>query len=262
MNRGGEGVNSIVCMKQVPDTESIIRIDGEGTGIVEEGLTYVANPYDEYAVEEALRLREKFGEGKITVVTVGPQRAEEAMRYFFAMGADEGVLIRDDEPQKRDSLSVAQCLAEAIRDMEYDVIFCGKQAVDDDSGQVGAMLAELLDIPQATVVAKLEVADDKKSAVAHREIEGGEEVIEIQLPAVITAQKGLNEPRFTSLREIKRAMSKPIATREMRVPEAKTRVVSLERPPERPPGRILEGEDVDVVGELVDALRNEAKLID
>jgi len=254
-------VNSIVCIKQVPDTESVIRIDGEGTGIVEEGLTFVANPYDEYAVEEALRLREKFGEGKVTVVTVGPQRVEETIRYVLAMGADEGVLIRDDEPRKRDSFSVARCLAEVIKDMDYDVIFCGKQAVDDDSAQVGAMLAELLDIPQATVVTKLEVADDKRSAVAHREIEGGEEIIEIQLPAVMTAQKGLNEPRFTSLRGIKMAMSKPIEIREMKVPEAKVKVIRLERPPERTAGRILEGEEVDVVGELVQALKNEAKVI-
>lgn len=254
-------MNSIVCIKQVPDTESIIKIDGEGTGIVEEGLQYVANPYDEYAVEEALRLREKFGEGKVTVVSVGPQRVEETIRYVFAMGADEGILIRDDEPQKRDSFSVAQCLVEAIKDMDYDVIFCGKQAVDDDSAQVGAMLAELLDIPQATVVTKLEVADDKKAAVAHREIEGGEEILEIQLPAVITAQKGLNEPRFTSLRGIKMAMSKAIEIREINVPDAKMKVIRLERPPERPPGRILEGEDADVVGELVQALRKEAKVI-
>jgi electron transfer flavoprotein beta subunit len=224
-------------------------------------LNYVANPYDEYALEEALKLREKFGEGKVTVITVGPQRAEETMRYFFAMGADEGVIVRDDEPQKRDPFAIAQCLAEAIKGMEYDVIFCGKQAVDDDSAQVGAMLAEFLDIPQATVITKLEVADDKKSAVAHREIEGAEEVIEIQLPAVITAQKGLNEPRLTSLLGIKKAMSKPIDIREMTVPEAKTKVMSLERPEERPPGRILEGEDASVVGELVDALRNEAKVI-
>ncbi len=254
-------MNSIVCTKQVPDTESIIRINSEGTGIAEEGLKYVANPYDEYALEEALRLREKFAEGKVTVITVGPQRAEESMRYFFAMGADEGILIRDDEPRKRDPFAIAQCLAEAIRGMEYDVIFCGKQAVDDDSAQVGAMLAEFLDIPQATVVTKLEVADDKKSAIVHREIEGGEEVMGIQLPAVITAQKGLNEPRLTSLLGIKRAMSKPIEMREMNVPEAKTKVISLERPEERPPGRILEGEDAGVVGELVDALRNEAKVI-
>ena len=254
-------MNSIVCIKQVPDTESIIKIDGEGTGIVEEGIQYTANPYDEYAVEEALRLREKFGDGKVTIVTLGPQRAEETMRYFFAMGADEGILIKDDEPQKRDSLSVAQCLVEVIKGMDYDVIWCGKQAVDDDSGQVGAMLAEFLDIPQVTVVSKFDVAEDKKKAVAHREIEGGEEVIEVQLPAVITAQKGLNEPRLTSLLGIKRAVSKPIDVREMDVPEAKMKIVSLERPPERSAGRILEGEDVDVVRELVNALKNEAKVI-
>lgn len=254
-------MNSIVCIKQVPDTEAIIKIDGEGTGIVEEGIQYVANPYDEYAIEEALRLREKFGDGKVTIVTLGPQRAEETMRYFFAMGADEGILIKDDEPQKRDSLSVAQCLADVIKGMDYDVILCGKQAIDDDSAQVGAMLAEFLDIPQATVVSKFEVAEDKKKAVAHREIEGGEEVIEVQLPAVITAQKGLNEPRLTSLLGIKRAVSKPIDVREMDVPEAKMKIMSLERPPERSPGRILEGEDVDVVRELVNALKNEAKVI-
>ena len=254
-------MNSIVCIKQVPDTESIIRIDGEGTGIVEEGIKYAPNPYDEYAVEEALRLREKFGDGKVTIITVGPQRAEETLRYYFAMGADEGILIKDDEPQKRDSLSVAQCLAEVIKGMEYDVILCGKQAIDDDSAQVGAMLAEFLDIPQATAVSKLEVAEDKKSAVAHKEIEGGEEIIEIQLPAVITAQKGLNEPRLTSLLGIKRAVSKPIETRDMNVPEAKMKITRLERPPERPPGSILKGEDADVVQQLVHALKNEAKVL-
>ena len=254
-------MNSIVCIKQVADTESIIRIDGEGTGFVEEGITYAANPYDEYAVEEALRLREKFGDGKVTIITLGPQRAEETMRYFFAMGADEGILIKDDEPQKRDPLSVAQCLAKVIKGMDYDVILCGKQAIDDDSAQVGAMLAEFLDIPQATVVSKFEVAEDKKRAVAHKEIEGGEEIIEIQLPVVITAQKGLNEPRLTSLLGIKKAVSKPIETREMNVPEAKMKVISLERPPERPPGRILKGEDTDVVGEFVHVLKNEAKVI-
>jgi electron transfer flavoprotein beta subunit len=254
-------MNSIVCIKQVPDTEAIIKIDGTGTGIVEEGTEYVTNPYDEYAVEEALRLRERFGDGKVTVITVGPGRSEETMRYYFAMGADEGILIKDDEPQKRDPLVVAQCLGEVIKGMDYDVIFCGKQAIDDDSAQVGAMLAEFLDIAQATAVSKLEVAEDKRSAVIHKEIEGGEEVIEVQLPAVVTAQKGLNEPRFTSLLGIKRAVGKPIETREMDIPEAKMRVVSLERPPERPPGRILEGEDEDVVRQLIEALKNEAKVV-
>jgi electron transfer flavoprotein beta subunit len=148
-----------------------------------------------------------------------------------------------------------------IKGMDYDVIFCGKQAIDDDSAQVGAMLAEFLDIAQATAVSKLEVAEDKRSAVIHKEIEGGEEVIEVQLPAVVTAQKGLNEPRFTSLLGIKRAVGKPIETREMDIPEAKMRVVSLERPPERPPGRILEGEDEDVVRQLIEALKNEAKVV-
>lgn len=254
-------MNSIVCIKQVPDTESFIKIDAEGGGIVEEGLQYVANPYDEYALEEALRIREKFGEGKVTVISVGPSRVEESIRYCFAMGADEGILITDDQPRKRDSFAVAQCLAEVIKGMDYDVILCGKQAVDDDSAQVGAMLAELLDLPQATVVSKLEVADDKRAAVVHREIEGGKEILEIQLPAVLTAQKGLNEPRLTSLRGIKLAMSKTIETREMTIPEAKVKITSLERPEERPPGRILEGEDAAVVGELVQALKNEAKVI-
>ncbi|MCK5552237.1 MAG: electron transfer flavoprotein subunit beta/FixA family protein [Deltaproteobacteria bacterium] len=254
-------MNSIVCVKQVPDTESVIKIDSEGTGIAEEGMKYVANPYDEFAVEEALGLREKFGEGKVTVITLGPQGAEEAVRYCLAMGADEGILIKDEEPQKRDSLSVAKCLSEVIKDMDYDVIFCGKQAVDDDAAQVGAMLAEFLDVPQATVVTKFEVAEDKKSAVAQKQIEGGEEVIEIQLPAVITAQKGLNEPRFTSLMGIKKAMRSPLEIKEVKVPEAKMKIMSLERPPERVPGAMFEGESADVVRELVEALKNEAKVI-
>jgi electron transfer flavoprotein beta subunit len=261
----------VVAVKQVPDTESRIRINSDGTGIITDELTYVVNPYDEYAVEEAILIREKMGDGQVTVVGLGPEQAKDALRSCLAVGADDAVHLMDPKFEGGDTYATAVALAAALKTMEYDLILCGKQAVDDGAHFVGAALAQLLDLPQITQVTKLEISEDGKSATAHREVEGGSEVIETSLPAVITAEKGLNEPRYAPLKGIMQAKKKEIKVLDAdalgldagSVGEAgsKTKVTSYYSPPERPPGRIIEGEVADAVKELVKLLREEAKVV-
>ncbi|MCK5187545.1 MAG: electron transfer flavoprotein subunit beta/FixA family protein, partial [Deltaproteobacteria bacterium] len=202
-------MNIIVCMKQVPDTEAQIRVKPDGSGIVDSDIKFVMNPYDEYGVEEALLLKEKFG-GTVTIVCLGSERAIEAIRTGLAMGADKAVHLDDPAFEGGDAFSTAKALAAAIKGMEYDLIFCGKQAIDDDLAQVGPALAEMLGIPQIVVVTKVEVSEDGKKAKVNRQIIGGEEIIEVPLPAVLTAQKGLNEPRYASLPGIMKAKKKEV----------------------------------------------------
>jgi electron transfer flavoprotein beta subunit len=258
-------------MKQVPDTETKIQINPEGTGIVTDGSKYVMNPYDEFAVEEALKIKEKFG-GTVTIVTMGPQRATEAIRTALAMGADKGVHLNDAAFEGADSYATAKGLAAAIKPLTYDIILGGKQAVDNDNAQVYAALAELLGISHVSVVTKLEVAEDGKSAVAQREVEGGaKEVIEVSLPALIAAQKGLNEPRYASLPGIMKAKKKPIdvvdlakaglSGDEVGEKGAKLKTTKYSMPPEREAGKVLEGEPEEVAAQVVKLLREEAKMI-
>jgi electron transfer flavoprotein beta subunit len=260
-------MNSIVCVKQVPDTE--IRIEIEDGQIVEEKLQYVINPYDEYAIEEALRLREKFGEGRITVLTLGPEKAREAIMQVLAVGADEAIHLMDEAFQGGDAYTTAKALAEAIvgLNLEYDIILCGKQSVDHDNAQVGIVLAEMLDLPHVSLVTRLEVADDKSKARAQREVEEGKEMVETPLPAVITAQKGLNEPRYPTFTGIRAARKKPIHKKtaaEVDIdPEtvgaagAKLEIISLSLPPERGAGQIIPGNAAEACKELVRLLQEE-----
>ncbi|UCD84366.1 MAG: electron transfer flavoprotein subunit beta/FixA family protein, partial [Deltaproteobacteria bacterium] len=241
--------------------------------IVEEGIKWVMNPYDEFAVEEALQLKEKFkGDSTVTIVSLGPQRAIEAIRTALAMGADKGVHIDDPALAGSDSFTVAKALAAALKDIPYDIILCGKQAVDDDCAQVPQSLAELLDLPQAMVVEKLEVADDGKKATAYRRIEGGaKEVLELTLPAVIAAEKGLNEPRYASLPGIMKAKSKEVKNLDLAalgmsagdvgVEGSKGKILKYMLPPEKQPGKKIEGEPEETAKELVKLLREEAKII-
>jgi electron transfer flavoprotein beta subunit len=264
-------INSIVCVKQVPDTE--IRIEIEDGQVVEEKLHYVVNPYDEYAIEEALRLRERFGEGRVTVLTLGPEGARETIMQALAVGADEAIHLVDEAFQGGDAYSTAKALAEAIvrLDLEYDIILCGKQGVDHDNAQVGIALAEMLNLPHISLVTKLEVADDKSKATAQREVEGGKEAVETTLPAVITAQKGLNEPRYPTFKGIRAARKKPIHKKtaaELGIdPEvvgaagAKLEIASLSPPPERSAGQIMPGNEVEACRELVRLLQEEAKVV-
>lgn len=262
-------MNLIVCIKQVPATEAQIRIDASKKDIDRSNLTYVVNPYDEFGVEEALRIKEKFGKGKVTVITMGPAKAVEALRNCLAMGADEAIHLKDDTFEGADSYATALVLAAALSRVPYDIIFFGKQAVDDDNGAVGIQVAELLNIPHVAVVNKLEI--DGKRAVANRQIEGGTEIVETSLPAVFTCQKGLNEPRYASLPGIMKAKNKPLkgmtladlSLKAENVGRAgsKLNLLGMALPPKRKGGRIIEGEPPQAVRELVRLLREEAKVI-
>ncbi len=262
-------MNSIVCLKEVPDTETHIVVqDGK---VVEEGIQYVVNPYDEFALEEALKWQEELG-GKVTLVTLGPERARESILKGLAMGADEVYHLADEAFLGGDAFATARALAAAIAKLEgYDVIFCGKQAVDEDNSAVGVMLAQMLDLPHVSIVSKLEIDADARVARAERDIEGGKEVIETPLPAVITAQKGLNEPRYPSFRGIRQARRKPFAlwnvadvgleSAEVGLAGAKLHVVEVLPPPERAPGRIISGEPAEAAKEVARLLREDAKVI-
>jgi electron transfer flavoprotein beta subunit len=262
-------MNSIVCLKEVPDTEA--RIEVRGGKVVEEGIQYVVNPYDEFALEEALKWQEQYG-GKVTLVSLGPERARESILKGLAMGADEVYQLADEAFVGGDAFATAKALAAAVQKLgEYDAIFCGKQAVDDDNHAVGVMLAEMLDLPHVAVVSKLEIAEGAQSARAERDIEGGKELVTLPLPAVITAQKGLNEPRYPSFRGIRQARSKPFtvwAVGDLGLDAgavgaggAKLQVVAVTPPPERPPGRVIPGEPAEAAKEVVRLLRDEAKVI-
>ncbi len=247
----------LVCVKQVPDTESRIKIGSDKKSIDTTDINWILNPYDEYAVEEAIQIKEKQPGTIITVISVGPERSTAAIRNAIAMGADEAVLIKTDD-KYIDSLATANALVAVIKEMQFDLILFGKQAVDDDNLQVGPMVAELLNLPCVTFVSDLELAGNK--ATAKREIEGGIEVIETSLPAVLTAEKGLNEPRYPALRGIMLAKRKPVAEKSFAFEAAKIEIISMEYPPSRKGGKIV-GQGSDAVPELVRLLREEAKII-
>jgi electron transfer flavoprotein beta subunit len=261
-------VNVIVCMKHVPDTETLIKIKPDGSGIVTDDIKYVMNPYCEFAVEEALRIKEKFG-GQAVLVTMGPQRAQEALRTGLAMGADRAIHLNDPAFEGADGWATAKALAEAVQKETFDLILCGKQAVDDDLAQVGPSLAELLNLPHATLITKLELFPDKKKGKVEREVEG--EVLEVNLPAVFTCQKGLNEPRYASLPGIMKAKKKevkPVNLAALGLPAdqvgaggSKTKILRYISPPSRPPGKVISGEVADAAQKLVRLLRQEAKVI-
>jgi electron transfer flavoprotein beta subunit len=257
-------VNIVACVKQVPDTEAQIKVKGDASGIEEGGIKWVMNPYDEFGVEEALKLKEKFG-GEVTIVSVGPARAMETIRTALAMGADKGVHVSDPSLDNADAYTTALALAAVIKGLPYEIVFCGQRAIDDDSGQVGSILAELLGIPQVTFATKLDI--DGKTAKAVRPIEGAQMVIETSLPCVITATKGLNEPRYASLPGIMKAKKKPVDVKDGAAigvaADVKAKVVKFTPPPARPPGKIICADDTPEgkAAELAKLLREEAKVI-
>ena len=264
-------MNTVVCLKQVPDTETQIKIDPDGKSIVKDDIKWVMNPYDEFGVEEALRLKERFS-GEVTVVGLGPKRVTESIRTALAMGADKGILINDPAAEGSDSIATAKALAAVMKDLEYDLIFTGQRGVDDDMGLVGATLADFLDIPHLSLIVKVEVSEDGESVKVHRPVEGRTLVVESSLPAIITAQKGLNEPRYASLPGIMKAKKKPLEEKtlaDLGLDAAgfgegarKLLVLELTPPPQREAGRIVEGETPEEKAkELVRLLHEEAKLI-
>ena len=264
-------MNIIVCLKQVPDTETQIKVGSDGKSIATDDVKWVMNPYDEYGVEEALRIKEKFG-GEVSVVGLGPKRVTESIRTALAMGADKGILVNDEALEGSDSLAVAKALAAAIKELDYDLVFSGQRGVDDDMGVVGANLAEFLDIPQLSVIEKVEVAEDGKSVKVNRPIEGSTLVIESTLPALITTQKGLNEPRYASLPGIMKAKKKPFDEKtlsdlgldaaEFGESARKVKILEITPPPAREAGKIVEGETPqEKAAGLAKLLHDEAKVI-
>jgi electron transfer flavoprotein beta subunit len=246
-----------VCIKRVPDSETRVKIAPDGKSLDEAGVKFVLNPYDEFAVEEALRRREQAGAGEVVVLSLGPAAAQETIRTALAMGADRGVLLQV-ERISADGLVIARALAAELKDGAYDLILFGKLAIDDYNHQVGSMVAELLGLPCVTSVAHLELADRK--GVAEREIEGGVEVCEFPLPAVLTVDKGLNEPRYPALKGIMAAKKKPMDIKPTALAVGNVEIVSLTPPPERKEGKIV-GEGAAAVPELVRLLREEAKVL-
>lgn len=245
----------IACINHVPDTTTRIAIASDKTSIDPSGVTFIINPYDEFAVEECLKLKEKNG-GEVIVVSLGGDAHKETLRKALAMGADKGVLLKDDGV--RDTFAVAEGLAAYVKEQAPDMIFFGKQSVDGDDGAIGQMVAEILGLPCVSVAVKLEV--DGTIVKAEREIEGGHESVETSLPCVITAQKGLNDPRYPSLKGIMAAKKKPIDEIPAAAATSKTTLVEMKRPPETSAGKIV-GTDASAVPELVRLLREEAKVI-
>jgi electron transfer flavoprotein beta subunit len=245
----------IACINHVPDTTAKIIIGADGKTIDKTGVGFIINPDEELAVEECLRLREKNG-GEVIAVSLGGDTHKETLRKALAMGADKAVLLKDDSV--RDSFSVARALADFIKEVSPDVVFFGRQSIDSDDAAVGQMVAEMLELPSVSVVVKLEIADGK--VIAEREIEGGHEKVETRLPAVFTAQKGLNEPRYPSLKGIMAAKSKPIEEKIPAPSVSKSEVLGMQRPQAKSAGKIV-GTDASAVPELVRLLHEEAKVI-
>jgi electron transfer flavoprotein beta subunit len=250
-------VKIAVCIKRVPDSEARVKIAADGRSIDQSGVKFVLNPYDEFAVEEALRRKEAAGAGEVVVVSLGDDAAQETIRTALAMGADRGVLLKV-ERAPLDPLPAARALAAELKDGGYDLILCGKVAIDDANHALGAMVAELLGIPCVSAVARLEL--DAGKGTAEREVEGGVEVVAFPLPAVLTAEKGLNEPRYPALKGIMAAKKKPLEIKPVTLDAEGLEILELAPPPERQAGRIV-GEGPDAVPALVAALHTEAKVL-
>ncbi len=253
-----------VCVKQVPDTETKIKLKADVSGIDPAGVKWVMNPYDEYAVEEANKSREGGKATSVVVISVGPKaRVVETLRTALAMGADEAIVI--DAPEDIDSAMTAKALAAAIKaEGEFGMIMTGKLAIDDNLASVGQMLAEHLGIPHATVISKLEQGE---KLTAEREVEGGtKEIIELVKPALIAANKGLNMPRYPSLPGIMKAKKKVIKELTLdalgvSVSDARTKHMNFQLPPDKPPVKMIDGDAATQAKTLATLLRQEAKVL-
>lgn len=249
-------MNIFVCVSHVPDTTTKVQVSGDGKQIDSSGVTYILNPYDEYAVEAGLQLKEARG-GDVTAVCVGPETVKETIRKALAMGADKGIHVVTDSP--RDSFGTARAIADALAGREADVVFVGRQSIDYDGWQMSGLLGEMLGIPSVSVVTKLDIKEDG-SFTAERDIEGGAESIVSKLPAVISAQKGLNDPRYPKLQGIMAAKRKPIEDVTPAPYENRVEVLEMTKPSIKAAGRIV-GEGPAAVKDLVRLLHEEAKVI-
>ncbi|RME16320.1 MAG: electron transfer flavoprotein beta subunit/FixA family protein [Bdellovibrio sp.] len=255
----------IVCIKQVPDTETKIQLTDDKKDILKNNIKWIINPYDEFAIEEALKIKESLGSGKVSLLSLGPKdRVKDALRTGLAMGADEGIVIDTEEPL--DYFASAKILAQYIQNhlQDFQLILTGKLAIDDNNFSVGQAIAQFLEIPHVTNITKLQTEND--TFTVEREIEGGaKEIFQVKGPAIFSANKGLNTPRYATVKGIMMAKRKPLT--EISLSEVGTSVEPLslfehfELPKERPEVRFLEGEPQEQAKTLVNLLRNEAKVI-
>ncbi len=248
-------MNILVCISRVPDTATKVVIGSDGNSIDSQGVKFIVNPYDELAIEEGLRLREKNG-GVVTAVTIGTDKSTDVLRTALAMGVDKVILVKGEE--NPDSFYVAENLAAVAKDENPDLILLGRQSVDFDSLQIPSALGEILGMPSISVVSKLTIEDGK--VTAERDIEGGCEIVEASLPCIISAQKGLNEPRYPKLPDIMKSRSKPIDQRDAAAAASRTSIIGMEIPLKQRAGKILTDSDDDI-NELVRMLHEDAKVI-
>ncbi len=260
----------MVLLKKTPDTETKIQLTGDNKAIDHSQTKFIINPYDEFAIEEALKVKEQAGGGEVIIASFGDDDTKELIVKGLAMGADRGLLVNNDGLEKLDSLATAEVLAAAIKAEEVDLVLCGKQGIDEDNMHIGTMVAELLNWPHINVINKLSL--DGKTATVEREVEGGQvEVYETQLPAVLGANKSLNNPRYASLPGIMKAKRKPFDRKTVSDlgldpaqlnSQVQVQVEGYEFPPEKAAGQVLQGEDTAVMVEkVVKLLREEAKVI-
>ena len=246
-----------VCIKRVPDMDVRFRIAADGTSLDETGLKFDLNDFDAWAVEAALRLKEKAGQGEVVAVSLGPDSAQETIRKALSMGADRGVHLKTDRVPF-DGFAIARALAGALNGGDYDLILFGKMSPDSSNGIVGPIVAELLDLPCVTAISGLEINDGR--GTARRDIEGAQEIMEFPLPAVLTIDEGLNTARYPSLKGIMAAKKKPLEVKPVDLGETAVTVQKLELPPDRAAGKII-GEGAAAVPELIRLLQTEAKVL-
>jgi electron transfer flavoprotein beta subunit len=261
----------LVVVRQVPDSTTTIKIQSDGQDIERAGVKMVVNPFDEFAIEQGVLLKEKRKDVEsVTALIVGSAKAAEALRTALAVGCDDGIHLEDEAFEGLDELQLAALIAAVVKDGGYDLILTGKQEIDLDSGQLGPALAELLDIPHVGAAVGLEMAEDGGSFTARRRVEGAEEVVQVPLPALVTGEKGLCEMRYPSLPNLMKAKKKPVKVlKAADVGDLASATGGLggskmhgfELPPERPPGKLIDGEPEEAAKELVRLLREEAKAI-
>ena len=262
----------LVLVKQVPDTATQVKVGSDPRTIDQTGITWIVSPYDEFALEEALRIKEKRGQAatdEVVAVTLGPERAKEALRSCLAMGADRAIHVNDPAFEGADTLTAARALAAVVRLESPQLVLSGRQAIDDDMGATGAQVAEILGWPCLSWIMEETLAEDASRIRVGRQVEGGLEVFDVPLPCVVTAQKGMNEPRYPTLKGIMGAKKKEV--KEWKAADLQPaglgpvapalEIVALEALPPRPPGRILTGDPKDMARELVRTLREDVKAI-
>lgn len=260
-------MNIVVIVRQTPDTETKIKLDSEGKKVDTAGITWIINPYDEFAIEKALKIKEKVNAGEVILLACGPQRTEEAIRQGLAMGADRAVFIKDDSLEYADPFVISKLISNELKNMPFDLVLSGKKVIDLESTQIPIFIAEELNLTHVSFVMKFnEVDAGKKIIICDREAEGSHEIIEVQLPALITCDRGEDHPRYASITGIMKAKKKEI--KEITPSKdiinqlgERTNIVDMDLPPSRKEAKLFEGEVPEKVAALVKALREEAKVI-